>query len=355
MGKILITGGAGYIGSAVTELLSGRDAASVLVLDNLSQGHRAAIPSGVSFSETNLGDPAALQTLFSQNSIDAVIHLAAVSVVGDSVAQPLKYYRENVGNLLHLLEAMRRSGCRQLVFSSTASVYGEPAKVPITEECPLAPINPYGWTKRMGEQILNDSLRSDNDGPALRFVALRYFNVAGATARCGEMHHPETHLVPRVLEVALGQRPHLELYGSDYDTPDGTCIRDYIHILDLAEAHLLALKYTAEKSGIFNLGSNHGYSVREVVECARRITGHSIPLKEFPRRPGDPPRLVASHARARAELGWTPGRGLEEMISSAWEWRCKHPRGYVQETQEARKKSSNNRKNSVQESSKIEK
>jgi UDP-glucose 4-epimerase len=328
LGRILITGGAGYIGSAITELLAGRDPAAVIVLDNLSQGHRASIPDNVAFIQADLSDASALQTLFARHAIDAVIHLAAVSVVGDSVTQPLKYYRENVANLLHLLEAMQRAGCRRMVFSSTASVYGQPAVVPTTEECPPAPINPYGWSKRMGEQILDDALHAGATGQDFRFVALRYFNVAGATPRCGEMHHPETHLVPRVLEVALGQRPHLELYGTDYETPDGTCIRDYIHTLDLAEAHLLALNYTQGDSGIFNLGSNHGYSVREVVECARRITGHPIPLKEFPRRPGDPPRLVASHSRARAELAWQPTRGLDQMISSAWDWRCRHPRGY---------------------------
>ena len=338
MGKILVTGGAGYIGSAVTELLAGRGLKAV-VLDNFSQGHREALPHGVSVVEADLRDRSALDGLFTESPIDAVIHLAAVSVVGDSVAQPLRYYRENVGNLLHLLEAMRRAGCLRLVFSSTAAVYGVPGRVPITEECPLEPINPYGWTKRMGEQIISDEKGSDanrpqpagaqdKDGAGLRCVALRYFNVAGASDACGEMHHPETHLVPRVLEVALGQRAHLELYGTDYDTPDGTCIRDYIHILDLAEAHLSALEYTSRGSGIFNLGNNHGYSVREVVECARRITGHPIPVKEFPRRAGDPPRLVASHARARAELGWQPRRGLEEMIASAWEWRRAHPEGY---------------------------
>jgi UDP-glucose 4-epimerase len=328
LGKILVTGGAGYIGGAVTELLAKRGL-EALVLDNLSQGHRAAVPPGVPFFEANLGDPATLESLFTQHSIEAVIHLAAVSVVGDSVDQPLRYYRENVGKLLQLLDAMQRAGCHQMVFSSTASVYGVPPKVPITEDCPLAPINPYGWTKRMGEQVLADAMSAAaKNGAGLRHVALRYFNVAGATEACGEMHHPETHLVPRVLEVALGLRPHLELYGTDYDTPDGTCVRDYIHILDLAEAHVLALEYSRDRSGTFNLGNNRGYSVREVIDCARRITGHSIPVKEFPRRAGDPPRLVASHRRARAEFGWQPRRGLEEMIASAWEWRRAHPAGY---------------------------
>lgn len=328
MGKTLVTGGAGYIGSAITEILSARGA-EVVVLDNFSQGHHDALPPQVSVCEANLGDPAALERVFAQHSVDAVIHLAAVSVVGDSVSQPLRYYRENVGNLLHLLEGMRRADCHRLVFSSTASVYGVPQEMPITEVCPLAPINPYGWTKRVGEQILADATTANGTGGAgLRYVALRYFNVAGASPACGEMHHPETHLVPRVLEVALDQRAYLELYGSDYDTPDGTCVRDYIHILDLAEAHLLALDYTQKSSGVFNLGNNRGFSVREVVECARRITGHSIPLREFPRRAGDPPRLVASHDRARAELGWQPRRGLDEMIASAWEWRRSHPAGY---------------------------
>jgi UDP-glucose 4-epimerase len=329
LGRILVTGGAGYIGSAITEMLSARGA-ELLVLDNFSQGHRDALSPHVAVVEANLGDPAALERVFTEHSVAAVIHLAAVSVVADSVSQPLRYYRENVVNLLHLLEAMRRTGCGQLVFSSTAAVYGVPEAMPITEASPLAPINPYGWTKRVGEQILADTISAPgNGGAALRYVALRYFNVAGASPACGEMHHPETHLVPRVLEVALGLRPFLELYGSDYDTPDGTCIRDYIHILDLAEAHLLALDYTQKSSGVFNLGNNQGFSVREVVECARRITGHPIPLREFPRRPGDPPRLVASHARARAELGWQPRRGLEEMIASAWEWRRAHRDGYA--------------------------
>ncbi len=324
-----MTGGAGYIGSAVTEMLAARGAEAV-VLDNFSQGHREALAPGAAVVEADLADRAALARLFSQYSIDAVIHLAAISVVGDSVNQPLRYYRENVANLLHLLEAMQRAGCRRLVFSSTAAVYGEPAAVPITEDCLPTPINPYGWSKRIGEQILADTASADGKGTAgLRYVALRYFNVAGASDACGEMHHPETHLIPRVLEVALGERAFLELYGTDYDTPDGTCIRDYIHIVDLAEAHLLALDYTQKASGTFNLGNSRGYSVREVVECARRITGHRIPLKEFPRRAGDPPRLVASHARARAELGWQPRRGLDLMISSAWDWRKKHRQGYA--------------------------
>jgi len=257
--------------------------------------------------------------------------MAAVSLVGESVRQPLKYYRENVAHLLPLVEIMLRSGCRRMVLSSTAAVYGEPAAVPISEDSPAVPVNPYGWSKLMSERILADTERaaSGGEGEPFRFVSLRYFNVAGATQNSGEMHHPETHLIPRVLEVALGQRPHLELYGTDYPTADGTCIRDYIHVEDLAEAHVLALDRTRTNSGIYNLGNNRGYSVREVVDCAERVTGRKIPLVQHARRPGDPPQLVASHRKAREELGWKPRLGLEEMIASAWQWRLRHPQGYA--------------------------
>lgn len=327
MGRVLVTGGAGYIGSVVTELLADRSLAP-LVIDNFSQGHASAVMPGVPVVEVNLADRAALDRLFSSHSIDAVIHLAAVSVVGDSVRQPLRYYRENVTHTVNLLEAMEAARCRRLVFSSTAAVYGVPAAMPIEEDCVLEPINPYGRSKLMCEQIIADAISAS--GPAgLRAVSLRYFNVAGASARCGEMHHPETHLVPRVLEVALGDRPHVELYGTDYQTPDGTCIRDYIHVVDLAEAHLLALDRTLHASGTCNLGNSRGYSVREVIDCARRVTGLAIAVEEFPRRAGDPPALVASHTKARTELGWQPRRGLEEIIASAWEWRQRHPKGYA--------------------------
>ena len=327
MAIVLVTGAAGYIGSVITERLTARGDTPI-ALDDFSQGHWDALPEGVDVVQASLGDAQAVEAVFARRSIEAVVHMAAVSLVGDSVRQPVRYYQQNVANLLPLLEAMQRHSCRRIVLSSTAAVYGEPARVPISEECPAVPINPYGWTKLMCEQILADVRRAPAETAGFEFVSLRYFNVAGATQRCAELHHPETHLIPRVLEVAQGTRPHLELYGTDYPTPDGTCIRDYIHVADLAEAHLLALDHTRRSSGIYNLGNNRGYSVREVVECAERVTGRKIPLAEHPRRPGDPPQLVASRRKAAEELGWRPRLGLEEMIASAWQWRVRHPHGY---------------------------
>ena len=329
MAKILVTGGAGYIGSVITERLLDRGDEPV-VLDSFYQGHRASLPPGVQVVQADLAETLAVGQLFSRLSIEAVVHMAAISLVGDSVRDPVRYYRENVANLLPLLEIMSRAGCRRMVLSSTAAVYGEPAESPISEDCPTVPVNPYGWTKLMCERILTDAANAPvaRSQTALRFVSLRYFNVAGATGRSGEMHHPETHLIPRVLEVALGQRPHLELYGDDYPTPDGTCIRDYIHVEDLAEAHLLALDRTRTASGIYNLGNSRGYSVREVVDCAERVTQRKISVQKYPRRTGDPPQLVASHRKAAEELGWRPRLGLEDMIRSAWEWRLRHPAGY---------------------------
>jgi len=324
LGKILVTGGAGYIGSVVTEALANRGREPV-VFDNLSQGHRAAVAPGTLLIEADLQDHSALERLFAQHQIEAVIHLAALSVVSDSVAQPARYYRENVGGLLNLLEAMHRADVKQIVFSSTAAVYGLPQQLPITEDCPAQPINPYGWTKLIGEQILVDC----HAAYGLNFVSLRYFNVAGATESFGEAHHPETHLIPRVLEVALGQWRNVEVYGADYDTPDGTCIRDYIDVRDLAEAHVLAVDETRKKCAIYNLGSDRGYSVREVVACAEKITAMRIPCVEIPRRAGDPPRLLASHEKIRSELGWQPRRGLQDMIASAWAWRQHHPNGFL--------------------------
>jgi len=324
MGKIFVTGGAGYVGSAVTELLVGAGYAPI-VLDRFSQGHRGAIEESIPVIEADLNDTATLRRVFAQHHVDAVVHLAAVSVVPESVAQPLRYFRENVGGLIHLLEAMQEVNVRKIVFSSTAAVYGTPEQTPLTEDCPTVPINPYGWSKLMGERILSEAQKAHG----LACVSLRYFNAAGATERCGEVHNPETHLIPRVLDVAAGRRPQVEIYGTDYVTPDGTCIRDYIHVADLAEAHRLALDSAAVCSSVYNLGSGCGYSVREVVSCAEKITGRRIPCAEVPRRSGDPPVLVAGHEKIRAELGWRPRRGLEEIIASAWEWLERHPHGYA--------------------------
>ena len=328
MATILVTGAAGYIGSVITERLAARGDTPV-ALDDFSSGHWDALPPGVEVVQADLSDAHAVEQVFARQAIEAVVHMAAVSLVGDSVRHPVRYYQQNVANLLPLLDVMQRHGCRRMVFSSTAAVYGEPAQVPISEDCTAAPINPYGWTKWMCEQILADVRRAPAEGGGFEFVSLRYFNVAGASERCAEMHHPETHLIPRVLEVAQGTRPHLEVYGCDYPTPDGTCIRDYIHVEDLAEAHVLALDRTRANSGIYNLGNNRGYSVREVVDCAERVTGRKIPLVQHARRPGDPPQLVASHRKALEELGWKPRLGLEEMIASAWQWRLRHPQGYA--------------------------
>jgi UDP-glucose 4-epimerase len=321
--SVLVSGGAGYIGSVVTECLI-RRGRSPVVLDNLSQGHRAAVPPGVPLVEADLLDKPFVEKVFRDFTIDAVIHLAAVSVVGDSVQQPTHYYRQNVGGLLNLLEVMLPAGVNQIVFSSTAAVYGKPDTIPITEECAARPINPYGWTKLVGEQILADA----HAAYGLDYVSLRYFNVAGATEACGEAHHPETHLIPRLLAVAARQVAEFEIYGTDYETPDGTCIRDYIHVGDLAEAHTLALGRLRDAGEVYNLGGNRGYSVREVISCAEKVTGQKIPCVIRPRRPGDPPTLVASHEKIRDQLGWRPERGLEEMIHDAWRWLARQPNGF---------------------------
>jgi UDP-glucose 4-epimerase len=333
MAEVLVTGGAGYIGSAVTELLVERGHRAV-VLDNLSQGHRAAVASGAEFFATDIQDREALARAFAGHRFDAVMHFAALIAVGESVEQPLRYYRQNVGGLMNVVDAMRVAGVGAMVFSSTAAVYGAPKEVPISENCPVAPISPYGWTKLMCEQILADTAAIPGAVPPFGWISLRYFNVAGATQHCGEAHHPETHLIPRILDVAAGLHPHAELYGTDYSTPDGTCVRDYIHILDLAEAHILAVEAllggAALPQRVFNLGNNRGYSVREVIAGVERVTGKKVPVVNHPRRDGDPPALVASQQAARRVLGWTPRLGLDEILSSAWAWRQRHPRGYAE-------------------------
>ena len=324
--NVLVTGGAGYIGSVVVEELL-RDRHEVAVYDNLSKGHREAVAPGAEFILADLRDRLRLKTALRQRNIEAVIHMAAASLVGESVEDPGSYYENNVLAGLSLLDAMREEGVSRLVFSSTAAVYGEPAKQPIEESDPTLPTNPYGETKLAFEQALN----WHSEAYDLRFSSLRYFNAAGATTRCGEWHSPETHLIPIVLQVAAGARPGFELYGDDYPTEDGTCVRDYIHVMDLARAHILALQ--APGNAIYNLGSGKGYSVKEVIDCAKKITGRSIPVKITSRRAGDPPTLIASSAAIKQDLGWSPKfPELDLIIQSAWAWLKTHPTGYRQPT-----------------------
>lgn len=320
-----MTGGAGYVGSVSVEALlaAGHE---VISLDDLSSGHRAALPSAVAAVEGSVTDGTVVREILERQRTEAVLHCAARSLVAESMIEPALYFRDNVGGGLTLLEAMRAAGVRRLVFSSSASVYGDPATTPVTEDAPLRPISPYGETKRAFEAILTWYGRAYG----LRSVSLRYFNAAGATASNGEDHEPETHLIPNMVAAALGKRD-LVLFGDDYPTPDGTPVRDYIHVADLADAHLLALDATAEGEGAqaFNLGSGRGFSVREVLGAAESVVGRPIPHRIGPRRAGDPPVLVASAERAQAILGWRARRGsLEEMVGSAWAWAQRHPGGY---------------------------
>jgi len=333
--KILVTGGAGYVGGVSVDaiLAAGHD---VVVLDDLTTGHAPIVPPGATLVEGSYGDEAAVRALLEEHDVDAILHCAARSLVGESVQEPAKYYRDNVAGGIALLEAARAAGVNRLVFSSTAAVYGVPDRTPIQEDDPLRPINTYGETKRTFE----GALRWYGGAYGLRSVVLRYFNVAGATDRLGEVHRPETHLIPNVLAAAAGGPP-LTLFGEDYETPDGTPVRDYIHVADLADAHLAALLATDpadERTGpptgaslplVCNLGTATGFSVREVLAAAGRIAGREIPHTVGPRRAGDPPVLVASNDRARETLGWTPHRStLDEMVASAWAWRRAHPHGY---------------------------
>ncbi len=326
--NILVTGGAGYIGShAVYGLLAA--GFRVIVADSLATGHPQAVHPQAVFHQGDLRDRTFLKTLFRTEPIDAVLHFAAASLVGESMADPLKYYDNNVTGTQYLLEAMREAGCSRIVFSSTAAVYGEPTFTPITEDHPCRPLNTYGETKLAMERMMHWA--SEIHG--IRYAALRYFNVAGAHAQghIGEAHQPETHLVPLILQVPLGQREYLTVFGDDYATPDGTCIRDYIHIDDLVEAHLLALKHLLEggRGGSYNLGTGTGYSVSQMLEAARRVTGHAIPARVAPRRAGDPAVLVAAYDKALAELGWEPRcRDVETIIASAWHFHQSHPQGY---------------------------
>lgn len=315
--RVLVTGGAGYIGSVVTEQLVA-DGHEVVVYDNLSKGHKDAVVKGARFVKGDLLDADTLLKTLEGNRIEAVIHMAAFSLVGESVEKPSKYYENNVVAGLVLLDAMRDCGVRRIVFSSTAATYGEPESQPIFESAPTNPTNPYGETKLTFER----AMRWYEQAYGIKYASLRYFNAAGASEKCGEDHDPETHLIPIALQVAAGKRTHVEIYGDDYPTADGTCVRDYIHVIDLARAHILALDVLGERSAIYNLGcGGDGYSVREVIDTAGRVTGKDIPVRMGPRRAGDPAVLIASSDKIKSELGWQPKfQDLGLIIESAWKW-----------------------------------
>lgn len=323
--NVLVTGGAGYVGSvAATELL--RAGHRVMVLDNLSHGRKAAVPHGAELVVGDLADGECLDSVLRAFKPEAVMHFAALIEAGESMRFPERYFRNNTASVLTLLEAMLRAGVNKFIFSSTAAVYGNPQRTPIEEGDALCPTNAYGESKLLVERMLEWF----NHIHGLHFASLRYFNAAGAIPGHGEDHHPESHLIPLVLKVALGQRENIAIYGTDYSTPDGTCIRDYVHVMDLAMAHVLALGALGDRDKlIYNLGSGRGFSVRQVVEVSRKITGHPIPVIESPRRAGDPAILVASSDKIQRELHWTPQyKELEQIIASAWKWHKDHPHGY---------------------------
>jgi UDP-glucose 4-epimerase len=320
--NVFVTGGAGYIGSVCTEELLNAGH-TVTVFDNLTEGHRSAVDPRAKFIEGCLRDAALVKQSLRDAKVDAILHFAANALVGESMTNPKKYFHNNFVNALKLADAAVECGVKKFVFSSTCATYGPPDKIPMTEDLPQRPINPYGEAKLMFEKVLvwyREIYKLD-------FIAFRYFNAAGASENFGEHHRIETHLIPNVLFVALGQKPHVEIFGTDYPTPDGTCIRDYIHIRDLAQAHILGL--APGKTGFYNLGNGGGYSVREVVSMCEKVTGKKIPVVEKPRRPGDPPRLVASADKAIRELGWKPHfPKLEDIVATAWAWHKKNPTGY---------------------------
>jgi len=301
---------------------------SVIALDSLLEGHRAAVPPGATFCQVDLADRAQLEAVFTKHKVDAVMHFAAEALVAKSVREPSIFYATNVASGVNLLDAVTRHGVKKFIFSSTAATYGEPEIVPIPEDHPKAPINPYGKSKLTFEQILADYKLYTG----LKYVTLRYFNAAGASSTCGENHRVETHLIPRVLDAAAGSLPHVDVFGTDYPTPDGTCVRDYIHVLDIADSHVRALEEIDRVTGeAFNVGNSRGFSILEVIDAAERITGRKIPRKLGPRRPGDPAVLVASKEKLKRVLGWEASHSsLEEIIQSAWTWKQKHPNGYAQ-------------------------
>ncbi|MBV7389943.1 MULTISPECIES: UDP-glucose 4-epimerase GalE [Enterococcus] len=326
--SILVLGGAGYIGSHTVDKLIQKNY-QVVVVDNLLTGHRDAVHPDATFYLGDCRDKKFLEHVFEKEAIEGVVHFAASSLVGESVENPLKYFNNNVGGMEILLEVMEEFKVKNIVFSSTAATYGEPTVSPITEDVPTNPKNPYGESKLMMEKMM----KWCDNAYGMRYVALRYFNVAGAKedASIGEDHTPETHLVPIILQVALGQRDHLTIFGDDYDTPDGTCIRDYVHVEDLADAHILALKYlqAGNTSNFFNLGSNNGYSVKEMLDAARLVTGKEIKALVGPRRAGDPSRLVASSDKVKETLDWNPKyTDIKKIIETAWNWHVSHPNGY---------------------------
>ena len=324
--RVLVTGGAGYIGSIAVEQLADKGH-TVVVFDSLVKGHEAAVDPRATFVEGDLLNAPLVEETLRKYDINAVMHFAAHSLVGESMQNPGKYFENNIAGSVNLASAMVRTGAKILVFSSSAATYGIPSGSPIKEQEPAAPINPYGETKLAFERML----RWYDEANGLRFVSLRYFNAAGASEKYGEMHNPETHLIPLVLQAALGQRPSIQVYGNDYPTRDGTAIRDYVHVIDLADAHLLALAWLANggESQIFNLGNGEGFSVTEVIDTARRVTGREIPAEIGPRRAGDPPVLVASSDEIRSKLGWEPRyHSLESIVETAWAWHQRHPQGY---------------------------
>jgi len=326
---ILVTGGAGYIGSVTVEMLRARGE-QLVVLDNLTRGHRAAVPPDVPFYQGNIGDRELVARISAEHRLEACIHFAAFAYVGESVAEPSRYFENNVEQGIALIGSLLEAGVRRVVFSSTCATYGEPQEVPISEQHPQNPANPYGWSKLIIERILESYDRAQG----LRYIALRYFNAAGATERLGENHDPETHLIPNVLLAALGRLPAVSVFGDQYPTPDGTAIRDYVHVTDLGSAHIRALDYlrAGGASESINLGNGQGYSVLEVIETARQVTARPISIRIEPPRLGDPSHLVANSEKAHSVLGWQPAYAdLAAIIRTDWEWRIKHPRGYSPE------------------------